>query len=759
MVEGRFALRRRDWRLWCGSLSLAAPFPAPNRRLEAVAPLDIIKQWETSLLGKTHSLFSCQDSGAGHVHSIILNTGVRKQRRFIRDADAARDAKNYRKAALLYEKALRFAPDDAAIHIQCGHMFKEAGDLARAEHHYGQAKRLTPDDPDLALQLGHFYKIAGRPLEAERAYRRALDLDPDWPEPAIRLAELYRIGWRNHTREATRTRNRIGDSAPPAFIPPALGSLDSEGMPPLFPIENGLVPEIAPQPPESKLFGHIEEITIRWLGRRERTHWGIRSTVRGVDAIRGFCISATPIVELRATLNGLRFYSGELQEYPLKYEKYDMQKKKYVFNVWCDYSNFVEGLYDLTLQFVDEYGDLRIHTEQIVIGAPLAEDDYPDSDRLVSVSGSDNESLEEKINSRPSMIRPARRMRFQTPPRNVLVVRVDQLGDIIACIPAIRRLRELLPEARLVGLLSPANTELAQTLNLFDEIIVIDFREDEWERRRVMPLEKQHELRRRLEAYKFDVAMDLAEAHVSRPLLLLSGAPFLFGFKDDQAPWLSAYYEGWMVDPINGRQAVPITVKTLGLVEWFGAILNNPSKIIRREDLTWDRLAPYGLAAGDRFAVLHTGARLKFSQWPYYDKLASMIIDKTDIKVVLMTDDPAMRAKLAPALAACDRFQLLDKRLPFDDFDAFLSFCTVFVGNDSGPGHLASLRGANVVNLFLARQNWNEWGHENKGYIISRRVPCAGCIIFYDPDECGKDFACIKHIKVEEVFRTVMEFV
>jgi ADP-heptose:LPS heptosyltransferase len=242
-------------------------------------------------------------------------------------------------------------------------------------------------------------------------------------------------------------------------------------------------------------------------------------------------------------------------------------------------------------------------------------------------------------------------------------------------------------------------------------------------------------------------------------LLLLSGAPFLFGFKDDQAPWLSAFYEGWMVDPINGRQAVPITVKTLGLVEWFGAILGNRAQVIRRDDLTSDCLEPYGLAGGERFAVLHTGARLKFSQWPHYDKLASMILDKTDLKVVMMTDDPLLRSRLAPELSNSDRFQLLDQRLPFDDFDAFLSFSTVFVGNDSGPGHLASLRGANVVNLFLARQNWNEWGHENNGYIISRRVPCAGCNIYYEPEECGKDFACITHITPEEVFRTLMEFV
>jgi ADP-heptose:LPS heptosyltransferase len=357
------------------------------------------------------------------------------------------------------------------------------------------------------------------------------------------------------------------------------------------------------------------------------------------------------------------------------------------------------------------------------------------------------------------MIRPAKRTRFPTPLRNVLIVRVDQLGDMVVSIPAIRRLREFLPNARFIGLLGFANAEFAKTLDLFDELVVIDFRDDEWERRRVLPLEEQHKLRRRLAPFKFDVAIDFAESTVSRPLLLLSGAPFLFGFKDDQAPWLSAFYDAWMADPMNGQQAVPMSVKTLGLVEWFGALLGSPSQIVRRGDLARDRLAPYGLAAEDRFAVLHTGARLKFSQWPYYDRLAAMILDETDLKVVMMSDDPALRSRLAPALARSDRFQLLDKRLQFDDFDALLSFCSVFVGNDSGPSHLASLRGANVINVFLARHNWNEWGHENRGFIISRRVPCASCDIYFDPEECGKDFACITKISPEEVFRTVREFI
>jgi Flp pilus assembly protein TadD len=109
----------------------------------------------------------------------------RRNQRILDQADIARNAKNFRKAALLYERALVSMPDDVAIHIQCGHMHKEASqadsaspaeDLARAEYHYNCAKPLTPDDPDLALQLGHFYKVAGRLEEAELAYREAMGI-------------------------------------------------------------------------------------------------------------------------------------------------------------------------------------------------------------------------------------------------------------------------------------------------------------------------------------------------------------------------------------------------------------------------------------------------------------------------------------------------------------------------------------------------------------------------------------------------------
>ena len=52
--------------------------------------------------------------------------------------------------------------------------------------------------------------------------------------------------------------------------------------------------------------------------------------------------------------------------------------------------------------------------------------------------------------------------------------------------------------------------------------------------------------------------------------------------------------------------------------------------------------------------------------------------------------------------------------------------------------------------------NWNEWAQEQTGLVVSRKVPCAGCGIHRDADECGKGLACITQITPQEVFDAVL---
>jgi tetratricopeptide (TPR) repeat protein len=62
-------------------------------------------------------------------------------RGLINRARRARAEKNYSEAASLYERALKIWPFAGAVHIQCGHMHKEAGNFGQAAAHYRRAKK------------------------------------------------------------------------------------------------------------------------------------------------------------------------------------------------------------------------------------------------------------------------------------------------------------------------------------------------------------------------------------------------------------------------------------------------------------------------------------------------------------------------------------------------------------------------------------------------------------------------------------------
>ena len=87
--------------------------------------------------------------------------------------------------------------------------------------------------------------------------------------------------------------------------------------------------------------------------------------------------------------------------------------------------------------------------ERIIIAEPMPADTFVDSDGVIPPLDKDSPlSVVEQINARPSIIHRASTHSFPGKIRNVAVLRPDQLGDMVVSVPALLRLRELLPDAR-----------------------------------------------------------------------------------------------------------------------------------------------------------------------------------------------------------------------------------------------------------------------------------------------------------------------
>src|SRR5262249_52140880 len=190
----------------------------------------------------------------------------------------------------------------------------------------------------------------------------------------------------------------------------------------------------------------------------------------------------------------------------------------------------------------------------------------------------------------------------------------------------------------------------------------------------------------------------------------------------------------------------------------LGTLLNSHHTPHRQRDAKWGLLERFGIAKGARYLLLHSGARLHMKQWPlkHYREVARLAVEATDLKVVMIVDDSSRLAEMRDAGLPDDRFCAVAGSLPFAELDALVSHCAAMVGNDSGPKHLAAFRGAKVVSVHMGQVNWQEWGQEGEGVIVTRHVPCYGCGIV-ESHECGKDLACLVHIRPEEVFAAVQQ--
>ena len=109
-------------------------------------------------------------------------------------ADAARDARDWKRAARLYGEALDLDPTRDDLWVQQGHALKESGDRDAAEAAYRRALELSPAVADSWMQLGHLMSLQNRVDEAAEAYARAVARDRTMIDAAQALRAALALG-------------------------------------------------------------------------------------------------------------------------------------------------------------------------------------------------------------------------------------------------------------------------------------------------------------------------------------------------------------------------------------------------------------------------------------------------------------------------------------------------------------------------------------------------------------------------------------
>ncbi len=160
-----------------------------------------------------------------------------------------------------------------------------------------------------------------------------------------------------------------------------------------------------------------------------------------------------------------------------------------------------------------------------------------------------------------------------------------------------------------------------------------------------------------------------------------------------------------------------------------------------------------GIHSGDQLIAMATGGKVPAQLWPVdrYAALArELLLAFPDARLLIIggRDDFGIADAISTSLG--ERVINLAGRLTALESAEALRRCSLFVGNNSGPMHLAAVSGIPCVAVSSARNHPGMWDPYGDGHIILRRdsLPCSGCRLEYCEE---KALICLTGISVEEV--------
>jgi predicted lipopolysaccharide heptosyltransferase III len=331
--------------------------------------------------------------------------------------------------------------------------------------------------------------------------------------------------------------------------------------------------------------------------------------------------------------------------------------------------------------------------------------------------------------------------------RNILVIKLRYVGDVLLATPVLRALREQFPDARLTMAVNRGTEDVLKWNPDVNEILVVE--RSGWS--------EQMRFLRALRRRAFDCVLDLTDGDRSAILAWASGVPFRIGMNEEHR-WRGLLY----TTVVKVKPGVAHRVEQdLQILHGLGIEPKVTTPVLKTspgDDREAARLlqdigvgGEGGSSSSPLLIMLQPGARYWFKAWPaeQFAELADRLAAWCRARVLIgggpdereLAESIRGRASSAPSVVA-GRTTLLQ-------YAALLNRCALFVGNDNGPMHMAAALGVPVVALF-GPSDPAVWGPRGgRAEILYKGLDCRRC--FHPTCDRGEQ-SCMRQIRVDEVF-------
>jgi predicted lipopolysaccharide heptosyltransferase III len=322
---------------------------------------------------------------------------------------------------------------------------------------------------------------------------------------------------------------------------------------------------------------------------------------------------------------------------------------------------------------------------------------------------------------------------------NILIIKLRYIGDVLLTTPLLRLLRDEYPQAKITVLVNPGTQAVLQNNPCVDQVTVLP-------RGNIF---EQLQFLRFIRSCRYDCVIDLSDGDRSAFITAISGAPMKIGFNHEGRCRGKVY--SWSANNQYG---------TMHMLEYHAQVLVPMGieprvcalelNIIDKESRVAEEiLVNHGLK-GKKWVMLHPAARYWFKAWPAerFAALGDALI-REGFQAVIVGSENERSVGEAVLAAAQQTFVSLVGKTSLRELAALMKLCSLFVGNDAGPMHMAAAVGCPVVGLF-GPTNPAVWGPYGKTCrSIYKGLDCREC--FY-PGCFRGESSCMKLITVDEVF-------
>ncbi|MBN9507959.1 MAG: glycosyltransferase, partial [Alphaproteobacteria bacterium] len=348
--------------------------------------------------------------------------------------------------------------------------------------------------------------------------------------------------------------------------------------------------------------------------------------------------------------------------------------------------------------------------------------------------------------------------------RRILAIKVDHIGDFIGAFPAFRRLKAAFPDAELTVLAAGASLQLAHLEPAIDRILRFDFFHARSETgRKELSADDLGALAATLAPYRFDLALDFRRQPDTRALLQASGARFLGGFDREAAfPWLDIAV-AWEGDIARTFKRAHISEALVAFVDAVAAacaperqVIAAPPAASRAAALAVAGLPAGAVAEGRPLVAIHAGAGAENKQWPAenFAALIDLLAGEAGAFCVVIggPDEAPLAAGVLDAVRRPEAVASVVGAVALRDLPTLLAACDLYVGNDSGPKHIAAALGVPTLAVHSGTVDPVEWGPLGPAAVAVRRaMTCSPCYLAHAAD-CHRALACLRGIRIADVW-------